>query len=554
MVGGDLPGWLPTLFRRNGATALTDRRGECVYAGCPHYRKCFIERAARASAEGRSRHRQPRAGDGQRRARARTRRRARPVCLRRGPSSVRRRRFDVRRRADRGRRRSSCAAGSSAPKRAGAGGGAGWRRACPTSPAMTRRGGARSTPRGRCRTALPSRRLAAAARRRASRSARSSDCSPRCAAWSMRAPTAAARMRAMGWRPNWPSPMPRWSKRPGRPPPRSMRCVRPLVALGRRLEAVLEEAPDWLDGTGARADRRCDRLARLARGDGSRPGSSLLARIGGPADPDFVDWLAVDRSDGRECDMGLHRHWLDPTRPSPTTVLQAARTACWSRPRHCARAATGTLADAAHRGASICRAPPSISRRRQPVRLCRPGRGADRHRREARRPVGAGRRLWPADRRGGRRHAGAVHRDPAAARRPRAHRRPAGARGAAAATRSMSIRSIPAHWSISSATIRAPRCSAPMPCATGSTCRAIRCGWWCMEGVPWPKPSVLHAARRMAGGGTAYDDRIVRARLAQAFGRLIRRADDRGHVSCCCPPPAPVACSAPSRPVSRCAA
>ena len=51
MVGGDLPGWLPTLFRRNGPTALTDRRGECIYAGCPHYRKCFIERAARASAQ-----------------------------------------------------------------------------------------------------------------------------------------------------------------------------------------------------------------------------------------------------------------------------------------------------------------------------------------------------------------------------------------------------------------------------------------------------------------------------------------------------------------------
>jgi ATP-dependent DNA helicase DinG len=49
-----------------------------------------------------------------------------------------------------------------------------------------------------------------------------------------------------------------------------------------------------------------------------------------------------------------------------------------------------------------------------------------------------------------------------------------------------------------------------------------------MEGVPWPKPSVLHAARRLANGGSAYDDRIVRARLAQAFGRLIRRADDSG--------------------------
>jgi ATP-dependent DNA helicase DinG len=39
MVGGDLPGWLPSLFRRAGSTALTDRRGECVYGGCPHYRR-----------------------------------------------------------------------------------------------------------------------------------------------------------------------------------------------------------------------------------------------------------------------------------------------------------------------------------------------------------------------------------------------------------------------------------------------------------------------------------------------------------------------------------
>jgi ATP-dependent DNA helicase DinG len=49
-----------------------------------------------------------------------------------------------------------------------------------------------------------------------------------------------------------------------------------------------------------------------------------------------------------------------------------------------------------------------------------------------------------------------------------------------------------------------------------------------LEGVPWPRPTVLHAARRAAGGGTGYDDRVVRARLAQAFGRLIRRNGDRG--------------------------
>ena len=55
-----------------------------------------------------------------------------------------------------------------------------------------------------------------------------------------------------------------------------------------------------------------------------------------------------------------------------------------------------------------------------------------------------------------------------------------------------------------------------------------------MEQVPWPKPSILHRARRLAatstgGSGSAYDDRIIRARLAQAFGRLIRTAQDRGH-------------------------
>ncbi len=50
-----------------------------------------------------------------------------------------------------------------------------------------------------------------------------------------------------------------------------------------------------------------------------------------------------------------------------------------------------------------------------------------------------------------------------------------------------------------------------------------------MEQVPWPKPSILHRARRLAGGGSAYDDRIIRARLAQAFGRLIRSGTDKGH-------------------------
>ncbi|HEX9807833.1 MAG TPA: helicase C-terminal domain-containing protein, partial [Alteraurantiacibacter sp.] len=55
-----------------------------------------------------------------------------------------------------------------------------------------------------------------------------------------------------------------------------------------------------------------------------------------------------------------------------------------------------------------------------------------------------------------------------------------------------------------------------------------------LEQVPWPRPSILHRARRAAaaeeeGGAQAHDDRIIRARLAQAFGRLIRTQDDTGH-------------------------
>jgi ATP-dependent DNA helicase DinG len=59
-----------------------------------------------------------------------------------------------------------------------------------------------------------------------------------------------------------------------------------------------------------------------------------------------------------------------------------------------------------------------------------------------------------------------------------------------------------------------------------------------MERVPWPRPTVLHAARRLAGGGAAFDDRVVKARLAQAFGRLVRRQGDKGTfvmLSAACP-------------------
>jgi ATP-dependent DNA helicase DinG len=46
--------------------------------------------------------------------------------------------------------------------------------------------------------------------------------------------------------------------------------------------------------------------------------------------------------------------------------------------------------------------------------------------------------------------------------------------------------------------------------------------------VPWPRPDILHRARKPVFGGAQYSDQIARLRLRQAYGRLVRRADDRG--------------------------
>ncbi|HEX4173404.1 MAG TPA: ATP-dependent DNA helicase, partial [Acetobacteraceae bacterium] len=45
--GGDLPGWLSELFGAGTILGLADRRGECIHAACPHWRRCFVEHTIR---------------------------------------------------------------------------------------------------------------------------------------------------------------------------------------------------------------------------------------------------------------------------------------------------------------------------------------------------------------------------------------------------------------------------------------------------------------------------------------------------------------------------
>src|SRR5690606_36141358 len=95
------------------------------------------------------------------------------------------------------------------------------------------------------------------------------------------------------------------------------------IKLGLRLEAIAEDAPDWLDAQG-RARIEGARHSLAWRIDTLAAWEALLERLGGPADPDFVDWLTVERSDAREFDIGLHRRFLDPMKPFAKVVLEPA--------------------------------------------------------------------------------------------------------------------------------------------------------------------------------------------------------------------------------------
>jgi len=520
MVGGDLPGWLPSLFRRAGATALTDRRGECVYAGCPHYRKCFIERSAKASAgadivianhallmitsarghdagniptriifdEG---HHLYDAADSTF-ATALTGQET--IELRRwvlGPES-----------RARGRRRGLAArlmdvasydeAGAialdAAVEAAGALPADGW---------LQRVG--EGTPFGPVEALLRQVRATVYARATAQDAGYAIEtemAEPDAALIEAAAPALEA----------------------------LERLLRPLMALAKRLEAVLEDAPDWLDGS-ARA-----RIEGAIGGLGWRSQNlagwiALAGRLGGPADPDFVDWMAVDRIDGREVDIGLHRRWLDPTRPLAATVLQPAHgvvvtsaTLKGAEDWDYAEARTGTshLARPALRFAVD--SPFDYGANSEVLVVTDVKRG------DIAQLAGAYARLIEAADGGTLGLFTAIQRMKAVQ-----------ARIADRLARS----GLPLYAQhvdpIDTGTLVDIFRDDPRSSLLGTD--ALRDGvdvpghslrLVVMEGVPWPRPTVLHSARRAAAGGSGYDDRVVRARLAQAFGRLIRRNEDRG--------------------------
>ena len=518
MVGGDLPGWLPSLFRRAGSTALTDRRGECVYAGCPHYRRCFIERAERASRDAdivianhalvmvnAARAREDAPGrilfdeghhlfDAADSTFAVTFGGSEAIELRRwivGPEG-----------RSRGRRRGLAARlmdvasydeeGAHALEAAIEAA-----RALPSDGWLQRL--VEGSPFGPVEALLSEVRGVVYARSKAQEAGYGLEtelAEPDGALVS----AAAAAMQTLE------------------------ALQKPLAALGRRLEAVLEDAPDWLDSQ-ARA-----RVEGAIRGLSWRRETlaawiALLARIGGEADPEFVDWLAVERSDGREFDVAIHRRWLDPTKPLAGVVMAPADgvlvTSATLRVGEDWSAAEGRT------GAAHLPLPAQHFEAESPFDYAGCSEVlivTDIRQGDIAALAGAYARLIEAA------NGGTLGLFTAIQRLKTVHARIADRLARVglpllaqhvdpidAGTLVDIFRDDPRASLLGTDALRD---GVDVP---GESLRLV-----VMERVPWPRPTVLHAARRMAAGGSAYDDRVVRARLAQAFGRLIRRQGDCG--------------------------
>ena len=542
MTGGDFPAWLPGLFAvgasvQAGPGNLVDRRGECVHAACPHYRACFVEKAVRASRRADlviANHAlvlSQAAFDGARAARglktdvettapkrivfdeghhlfdaadaafSAALSGAEAAELRRwirGPEGRGRRGRGLEQRLGDlvGDREEARAALSDVLRAASALPGEGWsgRIAPPT---------AEANPIGPIEAFLTA--ALEQLRARAAPSEIGQECAARPALDLVRE-TAAGAARALA------------------------AIEAPLIALARRLEDLLDEETDELAGSErARIEgalRGLDRRARMTlpawRG--------MLQAIAEDAedDPDFVDWFEAVYLYGRVVDAACRRHWVDPTEPLQAAVLA---------PAHGVLVTSATLADStlddpfalAEMRTGAARFPdrPKTLRLASPFDYAAQARAfvvTDVNREDPRQVAAAMRELFQAA--GG----GALGLFTAIRRLRAVYDRIAGPlAGAGLALYAQHVDPLEAGALVDIFRVEEDACLLGTDAVRdgvdvpGRSLRLL-----VFDRVPWPRPDLLHKARRGRFGGKAYDDAVARGRVAQAFGRLIRRADDKG--------------------------
>ncbi|MDE1172949.1 MAG: ATP-dependent DNA helicase [Parvibaculaceae bacterium] len=311
------------------------------------------------------------------------------------------------------------------------------------------------------------------------------------------------------------------------------RLMAPLARLADMLRQRLDDKAEELDtATRIRIDaaaRGLDRRGRIL----IPAWRHMLAGLATRTPDEFVDWFSIDRQWGHEVDIGMSRHWKDPTLPFAEAVLEPAHgvliTSATLRDRLPEDAAgdDGWASAEVRTGASHLVTPPRRAAMASPFDYAKMSRVLivrDVDPRDANAVAAAYRSLFLAS------NGGALGLFTSIRRLEAVHGRlmgPLEAQGLSLYAQHVDALDTGTLVDIFRAERNAcllgtdaVRDGVDVP---GASLRLI-----VFDRTPWPRPDILHRARRQLFGPRHYDDMLTRLRLKQAFGRLIRSAQDRG--------------------------
>lgn len=302
------------------------------------------------------------------------------------------------------------------------------------------------------------------------------------------------------------------------------------IAAFRRLMNERIEQETGLEGD---TSRRIASLVRTLESyvlDQLRSWNAMLENLHSQTPPDFVDWFGLERSDGRMLDVGLSRRYLDPTKPFAEALSRQAAglvvtSATLTDPGLDTEESwqvAGSETGAAHFAAPFTRAKvPSPFNYAQQTRVLVV---TDVPQKDDTRVAEAYRELFLAA------HGGALGLFTAIERLKKVHRAllgplaeahlPLYAQHVDGLDPATLIDIFRAEVDACLLGTDAVRDGVDVP---GDALRLI-----VFDRIPWPRSDILYKARKDAMGGVLYAERLTRQKLRQAFGRLIRRADDRG--------------------------
>jgi ATP-dependent DNA helicase DinG len=310
--------------------------------------------------------------------------------------------------------------------------------------------------------------------------------------------------------------------------------AKPLLAfagaLRRKLDVEADELETWQRGRLDAAARGLERRAKQLLPSWIAMLDSLLDAGDGARGPksEFVDWFEIGRDDGRDVDVALKRHWIDPTIPLSSDVLA---------PAHGVLITSATLRDSesgaddwqaaeVRTGAHHLPEPPKRASFGSPFRYAEQARifvVRDVERRDADALAAAYRELFLAAGGGALGLFTSVRMLRAVEERISAPLAEAGltlyAQHVDRLDAGTLVDLFRAEENACVLGTDALRDGVDVP---GRSLRLV-----VFDKLPWPRPTILHKARR-ARFGRSYDDLLTRLRLKQAFGRLIRGQGDKG--------------------------